>query len=76
MYPFVVVLPKLWIFVMIALFSTHRRVPVLKSTWVYVIMSLPWRRSLEDVGLFAPCRISGMKNNEWLYIEYIRTETK
>ena len=39
-------------FVMIPLFSTHRRVPVLQSTRVYV-MSLPLRWSLESVRLLA-----------------------
>ena len=45
-------------FVMIVLFSTHRRVPVLKSTLGYVMMSPPWRRWLENVGFLALCRIS------------------
>ena len=48
---------------MIALFSTHRRMPVLTSTWVYV-MSLPLRRSLESVGLLALRRIREMKNSK------------
>ena len=64
-------------FVRIALFLTQRRVPVLKSTWVHVMMSLPWRGSLKCVGLLALCRISATKNNKWLYsyFEYTRTET-
>ena len=55
----------------IALFSTHRRVPALKSTRVYVI-SLTSRRLVEGVRLLALCKISKMKNSR---SGYTRTST-
>ena len=54
--PFVVVLSSRWICHDCTLFNSS--CASLKSTWVYVMMSLPWRRSSESVGLLALLRIS------------------
>ena len=47
----------------IALFSTHRRLPALKSTRVYAI-SLPSPKLVESVRLLAQYRTSEMKNSK------------
>ena len=69
----VVLLSRLWScdVMIVALFSTHRRVPVLTSTRVYVL-SLTSPRSLESVRPLAPYSTSKMKNSK---SGYTRTST-